>query len=403
LKVGIFLTDIPPTEGGGFSYTEKLIQGIDQYKFDPNIQICFTGRLPKENIRLRREYIQLSSPSSYSFFAKLGKLGLTKFFSRLFKININRANENDHAVLKRGGVDIVFYVKHLFSEVDNFPFISMNWDIGHKSTFAFPETTGGQHFDYRQHWYTHELQKAFAVFVESEHGKRELSQYFAIPELKISVIPLFPGNVADVKVDEATQQHLLNKYNLKPGDYFYYPAQFWAHKNHYNLLEAFKRLVDEQPANDLKLVFTGSDQGNKTYVQSLIKSNNLEKRVVLLGFLDKEEVYTLYRNAIALVMPTYLGPTNMPLLEAQAIGVPVICSDFDGHREICGDGALYVDPASEMEIRVAMRAVLNANRRNELLQKSKEVFAKTIFTLSHALTALNDAFVKLSPVRKTFP
>jgi glycosyltransferase involved in cell wall biosynthesis len=102
-------------------------------------------------------------------------------------------------------------------------------------------------------------------------------------------------------------------------------------------------------------------------------------------------------------MPTFLGPTNMPLLEAQTLGAPVICSDFEGHREICAHGAEYVDPSNAEEIRTAMKSMLNVEKRTAMLEKAKSVSSKSGFTLANALVALNDAFIQLRPVRKTFP
>jgi len=47
-----------------------------------------------------------------------------------------------------------------------------------------------------------------------------------------------------------------------------------------------------------------------------------------------------------LVMPTFFGPTNIPVLEAWAFGCPVLTSDIRGVREQVGDAALLADPTS---------------------------------------------------------
>ena len=62
--------------------------------------------------------------------------------------------------------------------------------------------------------------------------------------------------------------------------------------------------------------------------------------VKYIGFAPNEEIYSLYKSALAMVMPTYFGPTNIPPLEAFAVGTPVIYSDLDGLREQVGNGAL---------------------------------------------------------------
>src|SRR5262249_40728612 len=54
----------------------------------------------------------------------------------------------------------------------------------------------------------------------------------------------------------------------------------------------------------------------------------------------------LYAEAAALVMPTFFGPTNIPVLEAWAFGCPVVTSDVRGIREQVDRAAILVDPGS---------------------------------------------------------
>jgi glycosyltransferase involved in cell wall biosynthesis len=67
-------------------------------------------------------------------------------------------------------------------------------------------------------------------------------------------------------------------------------------------------------------------------------------QIHVLGFVNDDELAALYAGARALVMPTFFGPTNIPLLEAWALGCPVLTSDIPGVREQMGDAALLVDP-----------------------------------------------------------
>ncbi len=54
----------------------------------------------------------------------------------------------------------------------------------------------------------------------------------------------------------------------------------------------------------------------------------------------------LYAGATALIMPTFFGPTNIPVLEAWSFSCPVLTSDIRGIREQAGDAAVLVDPRS---------------------------------------------------------
>jgi glycosyltransferase involved in cell wall biosynthesis len=400
VKIGIYLmTEINPSVGGSFSYYDKLIRAIDNHSFEKKIEVCFIGRIPAIDIKTKKTYHQLSSNKLYRFFLLLQKTGIVKLFSRIFSTNADWCNRKDISILKKNNIDIILFPKQFLKEVDNFPFITMNWDSGHKSTFLFPEFY--ESFTFRENWYRFEIQKALAIIVESESGKREFVDFFGIPQNKIFIVPLFPGGVVDMVVSAEEQEKTLQEFSLKPRQYFYYPAQFWAHKNHYNLIHAFAALITREN-DDVKLVFTGSDKGNKEYIISVIRELKLENRVLVMNFVSNEAVYTLYKHSRALVMPTFLGPTNMPLLEAQCLGTAVICSDFDGHREICGDGAIYVDPADPDQLCNAMQKVSDDAVRNDLILKSNKVLNLSGFTLKRAIMLLEEGLIKLHPIRKTF-
>ncbi len=63
----------------------------------------------------------------------------------------------------------------------------------------------------------------------------------------------------------------------------------------------------------------------------------------------------VYAGAAALVMPTFHGPTNIPVLEAWVYGCPVITSNVRGIRDQAGDAAVLVDPSSVDEIAEGIR------------------------------------------------
>lgn len=68
-----------------------------------------------------------------------------------------------------------------------------------------------------------------------------------------------------------------------------------------------------------------------------------------------EEITEIYRRARAMVMPTFFGPTNIPPLEAFALGCPVAVSRIYGMPGQVGDAALLFDPNSVDDIAAAIR------------------------------------------------
>jgi glycosyltransferase involved in cell wall biosynthesis len=185
------------------------------------------------------------------------------------------------------------------------------------------------------------------------------------------------------------------------GEYLFYPAQFWPHKNHANLLHAL-RLLRERDKLDLSLALTGSDKGNQPFVRDLASSLNLIDHVHFLGFVSREELASLYRHAFALTFVTFFGPDNLPPLEAFAVGCPVVASDVSGAREQLGDAALLVDPRSPEQI---ADAVLSLRRdpalRARLIQRGKDR-ASNVSARGYVDTILKwlDEF---EPVRRCWP
>jgi glycosyltransferase involved in cell wall biosynthesis len=316
-------------------------------------------------------------------------------FQQNLKENLERQKiETYSTILNNFSVDIIYYICMQQCVIQDFPFIATNWDIGHCSTFMFPELID----EYRNRFYAHVLPKALMIFTESSAGKSELLKYTNIGEHKLRIVPMFSGNCVNVITTCVDQKNILDEYELEKNRFFFYPAQFWAHKNHSILLEAFAELIKIYP--NYKLVLTGSDKGNLEYIQLLASQLNIENKILFLGFLSINYINTFYLNAASLLMTTYLGPTNMPLIEAMELGCPVICSDIDGHHEILGEAAIYFNPMNENELYKAMiKMIKNMKTYRELIIKRNK---KSIFRIDYSIKKINEYFKEAAVIRNTW-
>jgi glycosyltransferase involved in cell wall biosynthesis len=157
------------------------------------------------------------------------------------------------------------------------------------------------------------------------------------------------------------------KYNIST-DYVFYPAQFWSHKNHVYILRAIKYL-EKNYGVQLSAIFSGSDKGNKSHVLKVANNLGLANRVIFTGFVSNEEMPYLYRQALALTMPSYFGPTNLPPMEAFQLGVPVIYGDINGAKEQLGDAAILVDLKDEITFANALISLQNKSLRKKMIDK----------------------------------
>jgi glycosyltransferase involved in cell wall biosynthesis len=158
-------------------------------------------------------------------------------------------------------------------------------------------------------------------------------------------------------------------------------ARFTAHKQPLALLAAFARLVEKNKHFHLLMVGEG-DQ--KEEAVDMIKKAGLEGFITLLPF--RQDVPDVLASADIYILPSLWEGLPIGLLEAMAMGVPVIGSKVDGTSEVIDDGenGLFVDPDNLVNDLVEKIGLLAADA--ELRQK----FKKTgISTIKEKYSALN--------------
>ncbi|RLJ07200.1 MAG: hypothetical protein DRP16_03925 [Candidatus Aenigmatarchaeota archaeon] len=125
---------------------------------------------------------------------------------------------------------------------------------------------------------------------------------------------------------------------------------------------------------------------------NLAKALKVEGQIIDLEYVESKRMRSLYEMATALVMPTFLGPTNLPILEAFAVGCPVIASDIKGVREQVGDAGILADPNSPEEIGMAIyRVWTDGILRSALVKRGHERMKRwTRKDFSNGLKAIID-------------
>jgi glycosyltransferase involved in cell wall biosynthesis len=79
-------------------------------------------------------------------------------------------------------------------------------------------------------------------------------------------------------------------------------------------------------------------------VDILERGEMLRGHVIEAGEVSDSRMQALTGGARAMLMPSFAEGFGMPVVEALAAGVPVICSDISAHREVGGDAPDYLDP-----------------------------------------------------------
>lgn len=127
--------------------------------------------------------------------------------------------------------------------------------------------------------------------------------------------------------------------------YFVMLGTIEPRKNHWLMLQIWKQLVENLGEKAPCLVIIGTRGWENGNVFALLDRSPLLKKIVLeKSNCSDEELATWLKHARALLFPSFIEGYGMPLVEALAVGTPVIASDIGVFREIAGDIPEYIDP-----------------------------------------------------------
>ena len=228
----------------------------------------------------------------------------------------------------------------------------------------------------RNYLFSNICKNSDVIISDSVIGKKHIVESYGVNESKIKPIYF-------CAFDHKENQNYFLKLKKKYGEkyfqnYFFYPAQFWEHKNHLRILDAIYYLKIKNI--NFNLILTGSKKNNYKNVMKKINEYNLSKNVVNLGYVDEGAIKALYKNSIGLIYLSLIGPTNIPPLEAMSYDCPVICSDIYAMREQLKDSALFINPLSVKEIADAMiKLSTNYKLREKLINNGKSLIKERSF------------------------
>ncbi len=354
MRVGILLGNSDPTAGGGHTFQSEVFRALlatvvqSRHSF---VFLChpdMAAKLPPK---------PLPNAKVVALDAEVAAQRATMFGKSKLVAKVRTLDQQ----LQAAGVEFVWQLGAP-GQVLEVPYMVVVWDLQHRLQPWFPEVSANGNWQHRDTLYTAVLGRAAAVIVGTQAGKLEVERFFRVDPSRILIMPHPTPRFADAPIEAG--RSVRGKYGIT-GDYLFYPAQFWAHKNHVNLLLALQ-LLQSRFDRPLSIAFVGADHGNLAHVKATVDRLGLTDRVHFLGFVPREDLIDLYKEAFALSYVTFFGPENLPPLEAFALGCPVIASEVSGAREQLGDAVLYVDPTSPERM---AEAVLRLSREERLRER----------------------------------
>jgi len=201
------------------------------------------------------------------------------------------------------------------------------------------------------------------VLAVSEFSREQMITSLKLPPEKVEVVHSGPGllDLADI----ADAREVKEQYSL-PEQYVAAFGRRKPHKNLQRLVEGFAQIADVVPHT---LVLIGDMPGNMLQFSTPAIMN----RVRRLGELPANHVLAVLQGADLFILPSLYEGFGLPVLEAQAVGVAVACSNAASLPEIAGEGALYFDPRSADSISSAiLKSLSDQSLRDALVKKGHE-------------------------------
>ena len=392
MKVGVFLEDFSPDVGGGYTIQEDIFRALLDLMDETNHSFVLFCRRPEAF----RSLLTTPRLTAVAFPGNLGQRVFARAQSGLNSLIESRQRQTRlEQLCKESGVEFMWFVGAEAVQID-LPYMAIVWDLQHRLQPWFPEVSAGGTWRQRETFYGEYLRRATYIIAGTDAGRLEIERFYQVTSNRIMILP-HPTPAFALNAKPADVASVLKKYGLR-SNYLFYPAQFWSHKNHANLLLAAAELKREHQI-DMQVVFVGSNKGNEEYVRTFATQLNPSIDVAFLGFVPLEDLIALYRGAFALGYITFFGPENLPPLEAFALGCPVIASDVSGAREQLGDAALFVDPRSPMQIAAAIKELHdNESLRNTLIDKGRARAER--WTATEFVRGVFAALDEFEPVRR---
>lgn len=290
---------------------------------------------------------------------------------------------NDQAAL-RAGVDVLYapFAVSRFLQ-PGLPSVSLIVDLLHRD---LPAALPIEEVNFRESGLARTVHVATFVQCNSHHVAGRLALHYGVH-------PARCFHTYNAVQDRLPPPEAEPPPGTPAGPFFFYPANFWPHKNHETLFVAYRLYALAAGSRAWPLVCTGHPDARMTLLRELATGLGIGDRVNFLGHIPDAAFSALWPRAGAMIFPSLCEGFGMPLLEAMRFGVPIIAADSSALPEVAGDSAVLVDPRDphaladtlrRVAIRTDLKETLVANGRERLRAFSLE---REAGRLAHFLAA----------------
>ena len=209
---------------------------------------------------------------------------------------------------------------------------------------------------------TQAARRSHRVIALTHAARADIMRWTGIPESRVDVIHL--GSRSSWPGDPATDRERLTSAGVVEP-FVLGVAASYPHKNTHRLIQAFPLVSSSNTSVGLVMV------GHAGRAQKAIEAAAARKAGVvrLLGWVDDALLASLYRRALALAFPSLYEGFGLPIVEAMALGTPVLTSSFGAMLEVANGAAELVDPYAVDAIKNGLQRLVDDPARHDELRQ----------------------------------
>ena len=189
----------------------------------------------------------------------------------------------------------------------------------------------------------------------------------------IDIVPLG----GDFKKKENAEENVKSEVKeiVSKGKYLLMVGTIEPRKNHKLLLKAYKNYLRLK----INLVFAGfSGQGMDDFFKDLTSDVDYNDGLWHVKDASDDDIDYLYKNAFAMVFPSYIEGYGLPIIESFVREVPVIAADTNINREVAGERGVFFEQDNSIELSdVISELIDNEQKYKELCERVKGYIPKT--------------------------
>lgn len=286
-----------------------------------------------------------------------------------------------------GKADLFHFPNYVIGPVSDGKALASIYDV---SFLRYPQCASAQTLRWIDRNLAWTVERADGVVTISEFSKAEIVELLGVPAWKVRVV--YPGVSEAFRRPVPTVElaRVRKRYRL-PACYLLAVGTLEPRKNLATLVRAFSIEKAFFRSRRCGLVLAGARGWKSGRLFEEIRRLDLERDVVTTGYVADRDLPALYQGAVMLVFPSLYEGFGMPLLEAMASGLPVVASDTNSHREVLGDGAVFVSPHDPNSLAAAVKELfLDQERRRALAASGIERSA--LFTWEACAGSMREAY-----------